>query len=84
MDQQIHLPQRPSAIHKTTRGIHGGIVHHLGVGNTHRDVKILLLIDEVSVTVTDLDTGEVLSEHDIDEARNYWRNRLREPGRWPQ
>ena len=55
---------------------HGGIVHHLGVGNTRRGVKILLLIDEESVTVTDLDTGEVLSEHDIDDARNYWRNRL--------
>ena len=63
---------------------HGGMVHHLGVGNTRRGVKILLLIDEESVTVTDLDTGEVLSEHDIDDARNYWRNRLREPGRWPE
>ena len=63
---------------------HGGVVHHLGVGNTRRGVKILLLIDEESVTVTDLDTGEVLSEHDIDDAHNYWRNRLREPGRWPE
>jgi transposase InsO family protein len=62
---------------------HGGILHHLGIGNTHRGMRILLLIDEESVTVTDLDTGEVLSEHDIDDERNYWRNRLREPGRWP-
>jgi len=62
---------------------HGGTIHHLGVGNTHRGTKILILIDERSVTVTDLDTGEVLSEHDIDDERNYWRNRLREPGRWP-
>ena len=62
---------------------HGGILHHLGVGNTHRGIKILLLIDERSVTVTDLATGEVLSEHDIDDEHNYWRNRLRQPGRWP-
>ena len=62
---------------------HAGVLHHLGVGNTQRGVKVLLLIDEKSVTVTVLDTGEVLSEHDIDDGRNYWRNRLREPGRWP-
>jgi transposase InsO family protein len=63
---------------------HAGVVHHLGVGNTQQGIKVLLLIDEESVTVTDLDTGEVLSEHDIDDDKNYWRNRLRAPGRWPE
>ena len=60
------------------------VVHHLGVGNTQRGIKVLLLIDEETVTVTDLDTGEVPSEHDIDDDKNYWRNRLRSPGRWPK
>jgi hypothetical protein len=32
---------------------------------------------------TELRTGEVLSTHDIDPARAYWRNKQRSPGRWP-
>lgn len=63
---------------------HGGILHHLGVGIARGGLKVLLLIDEQSVTVTELDTGEVLSEHDIDDDHNYWRNRMRPPGRWPE
>jgi hypothetical protein len=28
-------------------------------------------------------TGEVLSIHQIDPNRSYWRNQNKEPGRWP-
>ncbi|HPU13036.1 MAG TPA: hypothetical protein PLQ19_04500 [Aeromicrobium sp.] len=35
------------------------------------------------ITVIHLNTGELLSEHNIDPSRNYWRNQLKEPGRWP-
>jgi hypothetical protein len=34
-------------------------------------------------TVIELDAGEVLSTHQIDPTRAYWRNQNREPGRWP-
>jgi len=43
----------------------------------------LAVTDTSSVTVIELRTGEVLSVHDIDPARAYWRNKQRSPGRWP-
>jgi transposase InsO family protein len=60
-----------------------GRMHHLGVGYTHRGQPVLILIDAVTVTVTHRTTGEILSQHDIDPTRAYWRNKQREPGRWP-
>lgn len=62
---------------------HAALVHHLGVGIDNAERKILLFVDETAVTVTDLDAGEVLALNNIDETRNYWRNELRAPGRWP-
>jgi hypothetical protein len=35
------------------------------------------------ITVVDLTTAEVLSVHLIQPAKSYWRNQMREPGRWP-
>lgn len=60
-----------------------GRMHHLGIGTAHRGKRVLALIDESTVAITHLDTGEILSEHFIDPARGYWRNQQREPGRWP-
>jgi transposase InsO family protein len=62
---------------------HAGRMHHLGVGIARRGREILALIDTETVTVTELRTGEVLSVHDINPARSYWRNKQRSPGRWP-
>jgi hypothetical protein len=62
---------------------HAGRMHHLGIGTAHRGKEILALTDTGSVTVIELRTGEVLSTHDIDPARAYWRNKQRSPGRWP-
>jgi transposase InsO family protein len=62
---------------------HAGRMHHLGIGITHRGKEILALADTATVTVIELQTGEVLSAHDIDPARAYWRNKRRSPGRWP-
>lgn len=63
---------------------HAGIVHHLGVGIEHAGEKVLMLVDERDVTVTNVATGEVLSTHQIDDASNCWRNQLKSPGRWPR
>jgi len=60
-----------------------GRMHHLGVGRDHVGRRVLALADETSVTVIELATGEVLSTHQIDPGRTYWRNQEREPGRWP-
>ena len=61
-----------------------GRMHHLGIGRTHTRKRILAITDETTVTVIHLDTGEILSEHQIDSTRGYWRNQLQPPGRWPQ
>ena len=58
-------------------------MHHLGIGIAHRGNEILAVTDTSSVTVIELRTGKVLSVHDIDPARDYWRNKQRSPGRWP-
>lgn len=61
----------------------GGRMHHLGVGRANSGKRILALADKNKVTVIELATGEVLSAHQIDPERSYWRNLEREPGRWP-
>jgi transposase InsO family protein len=60
-----------------------GQMHHLGVGYAHARKRVLALADEHQITVIELSTGQVLSIHQIDPDRGYWRNTQREPGRWP-
>lgn len=62
----------------------GGKMHHLGVREENARKRVLMLIDDTTVTVTELTTGEVLSQHLIDPGRNYWPNILKPPGRWPK
>ena len=42
-----------------------------------------MLIDDSTVSVTELTTGEVLSQHLIDPNQNYWPDKLKPAGRWP-
>ncbi len=60
-----------------------GRMHHLGVGYAHARTRVLAIADDTTVTVIQLETGEILSTHDIDPTKNYWRNTQRAPGRWP-
>ena len=60
-----------------------GRMHHLGVGYAHEGRRVLAIADDTTVTVIDLKTGEILSTHDIDPTKTYWRNTQRAPGRWP-
>jgi transposase InsO family protein len=60
-----------------------GRMHHLGIGAAHARKRVLALADEHHITVTELTTGEVLSTHQIDPAKTYWRNQNKPPGRWP-
>ena len=59
-----------------------GKMHHLGIGSAHARKRVMALAEEKKVSVVDLATGEVLSTHEIDPGRTYWRNQDREPGRW--
>jgi transposase InsO family protein len=60
-----------------------GRMHHLGTGTTHARKRVLALADEHTITVLELHTGELLSTHDINPEKTYWRNTQRQPGRWP-
>jgi hypothetical protein len=60
-----------------------GRMHHLATGRAHAGKRVLAIADDHHVTVTDLATGEILSTHRIDPDKNYWRNQMRPPGRWP-
>lgn len=55
-------------------------MHHLGIGRANAGKRVLALADEKKVTVIELETGEVLSTHEIDPGRSYWRNQLRPIG----
>jgi transposase InsO family protein len=61
-----------------------GTMHHLGVRIINARKRVLMLIDETTVTVTELATGEVLSQHLIQPGRSYWPDILKPQGRWPK
>ena len=58
-------------------------MHHLGIGYAHRGKRVLAIADHTTVTAIELTTGEILSTHQIDPDKTYWRNTQRAPGRWP-
>ena len=51
-----------------------GRMHHLGIGTTHPRKRVLAFADDRHITVADLTTGEVLSTHQIQPDKTYWRN----------
>jgi len=80
-----HFRLRYDKVDKTGRITlrRAGRMHHLGIGAHHRGKRILALIDETTVTITHLDTGQILATNLIDPTHDYWRNQEREPGQWP-
>ena len=60
-----------------------GRMHHLGVGYAHARTRVLAIADDTTVTVIKLETGEILSTHQIQPTKSYWRNTQKDPGRWP-
>lgn len=61
-----------------------GRMHHLGIGAAHAGKRVLAIADDTTVTVIELQTGEVLSTNIIDPTKTYWRNTQKAPGRWPE
>jgi hypothetical protein len=60
-----------------------GRMHHLGIGATHTGKHVTAITDDTTVTIVELDTGEILSSHAIEPNKTYWRNQQHSPGRWP-
>ena len=60
-----------------------GRMHHLGIGAAHARERVLALADDHHITVIKLETGEVLSTHQIEPTKTYWPNQNKKPGRWP-
>jgi transposase InsO family protein len=60
-----------------------GRMHHLGIGAKHARKRVLAIADDTTITVIELETGEILSNHLIEPAKTYWRNQQKDPGRWP-
>jgi len=50
---------------------YAGALRHLGVGRAHAGTPVLMLIHDRDVTVSDLNTGEIIAEYTIDPARDY-------------
>ena len=56
-----------------------GRMHHLGVGSAHARKRVLAIADDTTVTVIELETGEILSAHHIEPTKTYWRNTTKRP-----
>ena len=54
---------------------HGSRLHHLGIGRHHAGTPVLILIATQTVTVISKTGHQVLSSHDNDPDKNYWRNK---------
>jgi transposase InsO family protein len=50
---------------------YAGKLRHLGIGAAHAGTPVLILIHDRDVTVSNANTGEIITEHTIDPARNY-------------
>lgn len=58
---------------------YAGEVKHLGVGRAHAGKPVLMLIHDKEVTVSELDTGDILGEYTINPAKNYQSKKIDQP-----
>ncbi|MDL0403778.1 IS481 family transposase, partial [Corynebacterium lehmanniae] len=50
---------------------YAGKLFHLGIGRTYKHKKILMVITDNHIITSLVETGEVITEHYIDTARDY-------------
>ena len=60
-----------------------GKMHHLGARTENAHKRVLMLIDDTTVTVAELTAGEVLSQQLVDPNQNCWPDKLKTARRWP-
>ena len=56
---------------------------HLRARTAHRRARLVGRRDDTTVSVIELETGEILSTHLIEPTKSYWRVQQKSPGRWP-
>jgi hypothetical protein len=55
------------------------------VGTKHKRKRVTIPADCTTATVIHLETGQILSRHNIDPSKDYWRNQDKpRPLRWPE
>ena len=50
---------------------HAGRLHHIGVGRTHADTRVLMLIADLDIRIITADTGQLLRTLELDPTRDY-------------
>jgi transposase InsO family protein len=50
---------------------HDGRLHHIGIGRTHARTHVILLVQDLQITIINAATGEVLRELTLDPDRDY-------------
>jgi hypothetical protein len=68
-----HNRVRHDKIDKTGRVTlrHAGKLYHIGVGRTHAQTPINILVQDLNITIINKNTGEVLRQLTLDTTRNY-------------
>lgn len=56
-----------------------GKMHHIGIGRSYKNVRVIMLIDGKDIRVVDKQTGELLRELTLDTTRDYQRQERQKP-----
>ena len=58
---------------------YAGKMHHIGIGRSYKNVRVIMLIDGKDIRVVDKQTGELLRELTLDTTRDYQRRERQKP-----
>ena len=50
---------------------HAGRLHHIGIGRTHAHTRVLILAQDLNITIIDAATGELIRQLTLDPTRDY-------------
>ena len=50
---------------------HAGRLHHIGIGRAWNDQPVVLLVQDLQITVVHAETGEILRDLTLDPTRDY-------------
>ena len=50
---------------------HNGRLHHIGIGRTHARTRVILLVQDLDITIINAATGELLRDLTLDPRRDY-------------
>ena len=50
---------------------HAGRLHHIGIGRTHAGTRVLMLVQDLNITIVNAATGELLRQLTLDPTKDY-------------